>query len=88
VNLTLRLWRCKLEYTYSLTGARFIREANTKSLSAYHLHDLSLEYQTTLFGTHEVFSLAVYNVGDMRYEILERVPMPRRSVTASLSIQL
>jgi vitamin B12 transporter len=88
VSLTFRLWRCKFDYTYSLTGARFIREANTKSLSAYHLHDLSLEYQATLFGMHEVFTLAVYNAGDVRYEILERVPMPGRSITISLTIQL
>jgi|GEM_PF-3198524 len=88
MSLTFRLWRCKLEYAYSLTGARFIREANTKSLPAYHLHDLSLECQATLLGTHEVFALAVYNVGDVRYEILERVPMPGRSLTTSLTIQL
>ena len=87
-SLTLRLWRCKFEYAYGLTGARFIREANTKSLPAYHLHDLSLEYQATLLGTHEVFTLAVYNAGDVRYEILERVPMPGGSVTTSLTIQL
>jgi outer membrane cobalamin receptor len=88
VSLTLRFWRCKFEYAYSFTGARFIREANTKSLSAYHLHDLSLECQANLLGTHEVFALAVYNAGATRYEILERVPMPERSVTASLTIQL
>jgi vitamin B12 transporter len=88
VSLTCRVWRCKFGYTYSLTGARFIREANTKSLPAYHLHDLSLEYQATLFGAREVFALAVYNAGDTRYEILERVPMPGRSITASLTIQL
>ncbi len=88
VSLTFRLWRCKFDYTYSLTGARFIREANTKSLSAYHLHDLSLEYQATLLGMHEVLTLAVYNAGDVRYEILERVPMPGRSITTSLTIQL
>ncbi|TFH64828.1 MAG: TonB-dependent receptor [Candidatus Zixiibacteriota bacterium] len=88
VSLTLRLWRCKFEYTYGLTGARFIREANTKSLPAYHLHDLSLEYQATLLGMREVFALAVYNAGNSLYEILERVPMPGRSVTTSLTIQL
>lgn len=88
VSLTLRLWRCKFEYTYSLTGVRFIREANTKLLPAYHLHDLSLEYQTTLLGADEVFALTVHNAGDTRYEILERVPMPGRSITALLTIQL
>jgi outer membrane cobalamin receptor len=88
VSLTLRLWRCKFGYTYSFTGTRFIREANTKTLPAYHLHDLSLEYQATVLGTHNVFMVAVYNAGDVRYEILERVPMPGRSITTSLTIQL
>jgi vitamin B12 transporter len=88
VSLTFHLRRCKFDYAYGLTGARFIREANTKSLPAYHLHDLSLEYQATLLGMHEVFALAVYNAGDVRYEILERVPMPGRSVTTSLTIKL
>jgi outer membrane cobalamin receptor len=88
VNLTFRLWGCKFAYTYAHTGARFIREANTKSLPAYHLHDLSLVYQVNLFGAHEVFALAVYNATDVRYEILERVPMPGRSLTTSITVQL
>ncbi len=87
-TIAVRFWRCKLDYTYSYTGVRYIREANTKALPAYSLHDVSLEFTTQFLGAREILTLAVYNLGNTRYEILERVPMPPRNFTTSLTVEL
>jgi outer membrane cobalamin receptor len=88
LQATLRFRRLKVAYSYSLTGARFIREANTKSLPGYHLHDLTVELTGNLLRTEQVLSVAIYNLGNASYEVLERVPMPGRTVTVGLTIRL
>lgn len=87
-TVRLRHWQCQLSYMFSYVGGRFIREANTKSLPSYGLHDVTFETQLDLLDARETLRLTVYNIADKQYEILERVPMPGRSFNLSLTVQL
>jgi outer membrane cobalamin receptor len=88
LGLNLKVWRLRLIYDYSFTGKRFIREANTKWLPPYSLHDLSLTFDLNLFSTTQRLRLEVRNLTDKRYELLERMPMPPRQFGASLTMKL
>lgn len=87
-SLDLDLKRARLEYAYSYTGVRQIREANTKALPGYALHDFSLEIPVSVFSSQFLLKAGVYNFTNMKYELLERMPMPGRSFTVGLNINI
>ena len=78
----------KTQYSYSYTGERQIREANTKNLPAFALHDLSIELPVNLWARKHTLQAAVLNITDQRYELLERMPMPPRSASLTLNVQI
>jgi vitamin B12 transporter len=88
LSLDVDLKYCRLQYSYSYTGVRQIREANTKQLPGYALHDLALEIPVSLWARQHSLRAAIYNITDERYELLERMPMPPRSASLSLKIQI
>ncbi len=65
--------------SYRCVGKRFTREANTKWLKPYRLWDarLGAGLAWRQFRLRLIFSAE--NLGDVRYEILERYPMPGRN---------
>lgn len=77
-----------MDYSYSFTGERYIREANSKALPGFALHDLILEYTLAVGPTSSTIRLAAYNLFDQRYELLERMPMPPRSLALSYRIAI
>ncbi len=77
-----------MQYSYSFTGERQIREANTKSLPGFALHDIILELPFSVWSRRHTLQLAMLNVTDERYELLERMPMPPRSASLTLNIQI
>jgi len=82
------LRKLRLEYSYSFTGERYIREANSKALPGFALHDLILEYTLAVGATRSTIRLAAYNLFDQRYELLERMPMPPRSLALSYRVAI
>ncbi len=76
------------QYSYSFTGERQIREANTKSLPGFALHDIILELPFSVWSRSHTLQVAVFNITDQRYELLERMPMPPRSASLTLNIQI
>lgn len=87
-HLTLRAWLLSAGYWYSFTGKRFIREANTKWLPPYVLHDLQLSLNLNLFSLRQKLTIDWRNLSDERYELLERMPMPPETVTVSLQLEI
>ncbi len=75
-------------YSYSFTGERQIREANTKSLPGFALHDVEIEVPISLWSRKHTLQLAMFNITDVRYELLERMPMPPRSASLTINIQI
>lgn len=86
LDLDVNLWRLRLDYGYSFTGKRYLREANTKWLPPYVLHDLTVELKLDLLGARQTARLEILNLADKRYELLERMPMPPRRVRLSMSL--
>ena len=87
-SLDIDLTLCRARYSYSYTGERQIREANTKQLPGYALHDLSVEVPFSLWARNHALQAAVFNLTDEHYELLERMPMPPRCVSLTLNIQI
>lgn len=85
--LTFQYRRAKLNYSYSFTGERFIREANTKQQSCYSLHDLIVEFRLSVLAGNQTLTISAFNFTDQKYELLERVPMPPRTVSVGLTIE-
>ncbi len=88
IALDIDLGHVKTRYSYSFTGERQIREANTKSLPGFALHDLEIDIPISLLLRRHILQLAMYNITDQRYELLERIPMPPRSASLTLNIQI
>ena len=88
LSLDLDLKLFSLQYQYSYTGERQIREANTKQLPGFALHDLALEIPVPIWSRQHSLRAAVYNFTDTRYELLERMPMPPRSYSLTLNVQI
>lgn len=88
LTVSALLKRLRMDYSYSFTGERYIREANSKALPGFALHDLILEYTLAVGPTSSTIRLAAYNLFDQRYELLERMPMPPRSLALSYRIAI
>ncbi len=88
LSLDLDLKLFSLQYQYSYTGERQIREANTKQLPGFALHDLALEIPVPIWSRQHSLRAAVYNFTDTRYELLERMPMPPRSYSLTLNVEI
>jgi len=88
LNLTLRYRGLRIDYNYSYTGERFIREANTKKQPGYALHDLMMQLSYRVSSVEQTISVALYNVTDNRYELLERMPMPPRTLSVGIVLKL
>ncbi len=88
VSATCRLHPLTISYRISHTGRQYIREANTKALEPYTLHDLGIQFDLRLFEhTHKV-DFEVLNLFNEHYELLERMPMPPRSFRVELQASL
>ncbi|MFH2056736.1 MAG: TonB-dependent receptor [bacterium] len=88
LDLQMRVWRLQLSYAYSLTGKRYLREANTKWLPSYVLHDLTIELALELFKAKQTLRLELLNLADKQYELLERLPMPPSRVRLSFTVEI
>ncbi len=88
LTVSAMLKKVRMDYRYSFTGERYIREANSKAQPGFALHDLVLEYTFTVAPTSSTIRLAAYNLFDQRYELLERMPMPPRSLVLSFRIAI
>ncbi|MGB5105732.1 MAG: TonB-dependent receptor [Candidatus Zixiibacteriota bacterium] len=77
-----------IQYQYSYTGERQIREANTKQLPGFALHDLAFDIPVKLWSRRHTLRAAVANFTNTRYELLERMPMPPRSYSLTLNVQI
>lgn len=82
------LKQLRLNYSYSFTGERYIREANSKAQPGFALHDLVVEFSLRTWRTTSTIRMAAYNLFDQRYELLERMPMPPRSLALSYRIAI
>lgn len=65
-------------------GKRFTRAENTKYLPPYETYDAQFSLSPKFWKTKWNLTLAVENLTDRRYEILELFPMPGRSFKLSL----
>ncbi len=87
LSFSVDLHLVKMLYSYSFTGERQIREANTKQQPGFALHDLETEVPFSLWSRRHALRAAIYNFTDVRYELLERMPMPPRSASLTIAIQ-
>ncbi len=88
IGAELTVGQVRAQYYYSFTGERYIREANSKAQPGYALHDVIVELRFRAWRAANTLRLAVYNLTDKRYELLERMPMPPRSVSFTYSLEV
>ena len=69
-----------------MVGRRYETQANTVALPPYTVDDLTLVVKPSLENLDFRFKLAVLNMLDERYQIVERAPLPGRSWRAGLEI--
>ena len=67
-----------LEYAGRLAGPRYVTEANTVRLPGYAAHDLTLGMRWAVRGVDQNVRLALHNLTDARYELIENAPLPGR----------
>ncbi len=67
-----------LEYAGRRVGPRYVTEANTIRLPGYTAHDLTLGLRFALSGVEQNLKLALHNLADARYELIENAPLPGR----------
>ncbi len=77
----------RINYRYSFIGERFIREANTKALPGYALHDVVVEWRQKRGRLEHRLQLSLSNLTDRHYELLERMPMPPRNANFTYAIE-
>ena len=73
--------------SYRWVSKRFTREANTKFLEAYRLWNIEMGSVFHVKFLRIRLGLTVDNVTNSRYQILERYPMPGRSVQINLKVK-
>lgn len=78
--------RLTLNYHRRMVGRRYETQANTVALPPYAVDDLTLVVKPSLDNLDFRFKLAVLNMLDERYQIVERAPLPGRSWRAGLEI--
>lgn len=73
--------------SYRWVSKRFTRDANTKFLNPYRLWNLEIGTAFNLKSLRFRFGLTVNNVANSDYQILERYPMPGRSVQINFKLK-
>ncbi len=68
-------------------GRTYIRAANTKWLDGFQLWNISLSRRFRRGSVKAVLNLAINNVSDQHYEVLERYPLPGRQFVTTLNIE-
>ena len=84
-EINLSNWR--VNYYRSIIGKRFVTEANTVALPAYALDDVTVAYDLNIYKCKISAMLSVLNIFDKDYELIERGPMPGRTVHAALKFE-
>lgn len=81
-DLSFRTWTLLGNLTYN--GLRYTDNSNANNLPAYTLLSLAVHKKFALGQSQLVASLRSDNVTDRAYTVLENMPMPPRSLAASL----
>jgi hypothetical protein len=76
----------ELEFTARHLGRRYTTEENTKSLPPVELIDLNLGHVLNIKSINLKFGFSILNLGDARYEILDRQPERPREFKFELAL--
>lgn len=68
----------QLQYQRRKVGGRFVTEANTVKMPGYAVDDLTVGVKVRVRGIDVQLRGAIYNLRDVRYEMVERAPAPPR----------
>jgi len=85
-NLNWKQWT--LQYNHKYTGARYTDRDNTNRLPPFHTGNAVLTCTTGINKLKLSVNLAVRNIWNEKYQVIEFRPMPGRSFHVSLIIDL
>ena len=78
----------QLQYQRRVVGSRFVTEANTVKMPGYGVDDLTVGVKVRVRRIDVHLRGAVYNLGDVRYEMVERAPVPPREWRLGMRLQI
>ena len=85
-NLKLNFHRCQASVQYRQVGQRFLNEANTKEMPAYHVWDFSCAWSLPVGSFEFLWKFSVFNLTNERYEIIRDMPLPLREFRVGLHL--
>jgi len=90
VAISSRIKWGRVELARRWYDRRYLREAGTasKSLDPYAVTDLTAGLRLTARGLKGDLSFGILNLGNTRYETVEREPMPGRSYHVNLQLEI
>lgn len=85
LKINFRGWYGTLRYRE--VGKRFVTEANTKEMPAYHVLDLNLSWAWQVRSIELTWKFSVFNLTNEKYEIIRDMPLPPRELRLGLSLK-
>ncbi|GEM_PF-5035223 len=76
----------RAEISHQWVGKRFIRMENTLWLDPYQTTDAGVKFKFKIKHIKTALHIRINNLGDERYEIIERYPSPGRNYRCGVSI--
>lgn len=67
-----------VEYAARALGSRYVTESNTVRLPGYTAHDLAAGIRFRVRAVEQQLKLAIYNLSDQRFQLIENGPLPGR----------
>ncbi|MBL7074321.1 TonB-dependent receptor [candidate division KSB1 bacterium] len=88
LGVDLRYKIFQLQYQRRVIGERYVTEANTVKMPGYGVDDLTVGVSTKAMGVHIQIRGSVYNLGNVKYEMVERAPVPPREWRIGLTLKV
>jgi vitamin B12 transporter len=85
VDLNYRIFQ--LQYQRRVIGKRFVTEANTVEMPGYGVDDLTVGAKPRIKGVDVQIRGSIYNLGNVKYEMVERAPLPPREWRIGLTLK-
>jgi len=85
MDLNYRIFQ--LQYRLRVIGKRFVTEANTVEMPGYGVDDLTVGVKPRIKGVDIQIRGSTYNLRNVKYEIMERAPLPPREWRIGLTLK-
>ena len=85
VDLNYRAFQ--LQYRRRLIGKRFVTEANTVEMPGYRVDDFTVGVKPRIKGVDVQIRGSIYNLRNVKYQIMERAPLPPREWRIGLTLK-